>query len=283
MYKLFDIQLQNPISNASGVLCSTRDELDILANSKLGYMVTKSCTLRARLGNSNPRFWMNNDISINSMGLPNNGYQYYIDWIRDNYKKKPILLSIANINNDDTSIILDNIYGLDYIYLPEINVSCTNIMGKSQLAYDFNRLNEFLIKIVDNRYYNKPFGLKLPPYFDPIHIEEISKIIEHHHMIKYITCCNSIGNTLILDEDKNPVIRPKSGLGGLGGKYMKPIGLSNVYQFKKRLPNIDIIGCGGISDQNDIDEYISVGSSCIQIGTALWRDGIKLLDNLKYE
>ena len=280
MFKLYDIKLSNPLSNASGVLCYSYNDLNTMLNSNSAFMITKSCTLYPRDGNEEPRFWSNNEISINSMGLPNMGFRYYMNWIKDNYHKKPIILSIANINNNETSRLLNMIYSLDYIHLPEINVSCPNIVGKPQLAYDMDSLNYFLSKIMTIYYANKPYGLKLPPFFDPVHIEQISLIIEKYPMIKYITCCNSVGNTLILNENNQPVIKPKDGLGGLGGTYMKPIGLSNVYQFKKRLPNIDIIGCGGIQTKKDVEEYLSVGASCVQIGTALWNDGIGIFDKL---
>ena len=279
MAKLFNLKLANHISNASGVLSYSYADLNKMPNSNSGFMITKSCTYKSRSGNEEPRFWSNNNISINSMGLPNYGFRYYLRWIKDNYKKKPIILSIANIDNFETSLILLSIYNLDYIYLPEINVSCPNIKDKPQLAYDFIALDNFLLNTM-SKYYNKPYGLKLPPFFDPIHIKEVSNIIKKYPMIKYITCCNSIGNALILDNNNNPVIKPKNGLGGLGGVYMKPIGLSNVYQFKKELPDIDIIGCGGIQTKKDVEEYLSIGASCIQIGTELWNKGPFVIDSL---
>tara|TARA_B100000497_G_scaffold128064_1_gene172944 strand:+ start:1841 stop:2860 length:1020 start_codon:yes stop_codon:yes gene_type:complete len=283
MYKLFNIPLKNPIGNAAGVLCYNHRDLNTMLHSNSGFIVTKSCTLNRRLGNATPRFWANNEISINSMGLPNKGLNYYLSWIRKNGYKKPTILSIANIDNDQTTKILERIYPLDYIHLPEINVSCPNIIGKPQLAYDFEGLHDFLFFNMSKNY-NKPYGLKLPPFFDPIHIEKLTEIIALFPMIKYITCCNSIGNTLILDKNKNPVIKPKNGLGGLGGTFMKPIGLANVYGFKKMFKeksiDIDIIGCGGIMNKVDVEEYISVGASCVQVGTSLWNSGPKLIDTL---
>ena len=275
---LSQLNITCPIGNASGVNCYTHDDLDDLVKSDCGFIVSKSATLHSRSGNSEPRFWCNDKISLNSMGLPNYGINYYTDWIKHNYNKKPTLLSIANVNNDETIQMIQKIYPMDYINYPEVNVSCPNIIGKPQLAYDFEALNTFLSTVMDG--YSKPYGLKLPPFFDPIHIEMISSIIEKHNNIKYITCCNSIGNALVL-ENNAPVILPKNGLGGLGGEYLLPIGLSNVYQFKKRLQNLDVIGCGGISTKEHISQYMTVGSSLVQIGTALWQKGTGIFSDLK--
>lgn len=283
MYRIGNISIKNPIGNAAGVMCYNYGELNQMMRSKSGFIVTKSATLNRRDGNIKPRFWSDNDISLNSMGLPNKGLKYYLKWIKSNYKKKPIILSIANICNDESTKIFEKINTLDYISHPEINVSCPNIIGKPQMGYNPEELYKFLFFIVEN-YYNKPYGLKLPPYFDPIHIKEISQVVDSFPNLKYITCSNSIGNTLILDKNMKPLIKPKDGLGGLGGKYMKPIGLANVKSFKKifikKNIDIDIIGCGGIMNKNDVNEYISVGASCVQVGTSLWNRGPKIINEL---
>ena len=40
----------------------------------------KSCTVDIRQGNENPIYWDNQDnLSINSSGLPNLGFKFYID------------------------------------------------------------------------------------------------------------------------------------------------------------------------------------------------------------
>ena len=66
------------------------------------------------------------------------------------------------------------------------------------------------------------------------------------------------------------------GIGGIGGKYIKPTGLSNVYnfyqEFKKRNLDIKIIGCGGIENGVDAFEYILCGADALQIGTQFYKE-----------
>ena len=275
--------LHNPISNAAGVFGTHTDELDKMFRTHSGLMVTKSATLGSRIGNKSPAYWENSQISVNSMGLPNNGIEYYVDYIRDLPKGKPCILSIANIDNEQTTDILQYINELDYIKYPEINVSCPNIEGTEQLAYDYEGLEYFLTNIMDKNY-TKPYGLKLPPYFDPVHIDLVSDIIESHPNIVFLTCINSVGNVLHIDIDtESSVIIPKSGLGGLGGDYILPIALSNVYQFKKRLPHIDIIGCGGIRSGEDVFKHILVGATFVQIGTHLNQKGLGSIERIVEE
>ena len=55
--------------------------------------------------------------------------------------------------------------------------------------------------------------------------------------------------------------------GGLSGKCIKPIALSFINRISK-VVNIPIIGMGGIYTLNDVFEFLSVGASAIEVGTA---------------
>ena len=47
----------------------------------------------------------------------------------------------------------------------------------------------------------KPLGVKLPPYFDFVHFEQMAKIL-NKHKVRFVSCINSVGNTLIIDSDE---------------------------------------------------------------------------------
>jgi dihydroorotate dehydrogenase (NAD+) catalytic subunit len=63
--------------------------------------------------------------------------------------------------------------------------------------------------------------------------------------------------------------RPELGniIGGLSGPAIKPIALRMVWEVGQAV-NIPIIGMGGIMNAEDAIEFILVGASAIQIGTA---------------
>ena len=81
-------------------------------------------------------------------------------------------------------------------------------------------------------------------------------------------------------------IRPKDGCGGIGGTYLKPTGLSNVWNFykvfKKLNSDIKIIGCGGIKSGVDAYEYILCGAYMVQVGTEFYKD-TKCLNRIQIE
>ena len=110
-----------------------------------------------------------------------------------------------------------------------------NVIGKPQVGYSIEDMELYINQCSES--YNGTLGLKLPPYFDIIHFEQVAELIKKYKSIKFITCCNSLGNGLIVDyKQETSVIYPKDGLGGIGGKYIKPTSLANVWKFHKLLP-----------------------------------------------
>ena len=125
-------------------------------------------------------------------------------------------------------------------------------------------------------------GLKLPPYFDMVHFNNMATILDEFKP-SYITCINSLGNGFVFDEDYKPSIKPKGGFGGVGGSIIKPFGLSNVRKFHELLPNLDIIGCGGVTCGKDVYEYQLCGAKLVQVGTQLVKEGPKCFDRIMSE
>ncbi|MGY5219751.1 dihydroorotate oxidase [Enterococcus hirae] len=280
----FNHTFANPFMNASGVHCMTTTELVELEQSNAGAFITKSCTLNERAGNPEPRYFDVPLGSINSMGLPNRGFDYYLDYAL-NYEKQqtqPLFFSIAGMSAAENLEMLTMIEKSDFQGITELNLSCPNVPGKPQLAYDFE-VTEDLLQQVFARF-TKPLGIKLPPYFDLAHFDQMAEIL-NQFPLTYVNSINSIGNGLYIDPQKEAVvIKPKEGFGGLGGEYVKPTALANVRAFYTRLkPEIKIIGTGGIRNGQDAFEHLLCGATMLQIGTELHKEGPKIFDRITKE
>lgn len=275
------IALATPICNASGVMCTTDEQLSQLAfDPTIGGIFTKSCTIEKRVGNPYPRYFAAtaSSPSINSMGLPNAGIDYYIESAKRFGHIKPVFLSVAGLTLQENMDIIKRIDENDNSMISgiELNLSCPNVPGKPQIAYDFDAIDETLRRVFEIHHSSKlPLGVKLPPYFDPIHFEHVADLLKQHP-VKWVTCINSVGNGLVIDPiHETTVIFPKSGLGGLGGAAIKATALANVYAFRRLLPfGIDVIGCGGITRGMDIFEHILCGAQAVQIGTLMQDQGL---------
>lgn len=269
--------------NASGVHCMSINDLEEMANSSAGSFITKSATSLERAGNPEPRYFSVPLGSINSMGLPNRGIDYYLDYVLKRQTafpdKNPAFFSVAGMSVEENMQLLKKIQESDFQGVTELNLSCPNVPGKPQVAYDFELTEEILTKVF--KFFKKPLGVKLPPYFDIAHFDTIADVL-NKFPLAYVNCINSIGNGLYIDvEQESVVIKPKNGFGGIGGDYVKPTALANVRAFYTRLnPSIKIIGTGGIKTGQDAFEHLLCGASMLQVGTELHKEGVKIFDRL---
>ncbi|WP_270322503.1 dihydroorotate oxidase [Lactococcus petauri] len=271
----------NPFMNASGVHCMTIEDLQELEKSDAGAYITKSCTLEKREGNPSPRYVDLALGSINSMGLPNLGFDYYLDYVLEVQRNqdKPTFFSIAGMSPEENLEMLVRIQKSAFSGITELNLSCPNVPGKPQLAYDFQATEQLLEKVF--AFFKKPLGVKLPPYFDLAHFDQMADIL-NKFPLTYVNSVNSVGNALYIDtEEESVVIKPKNGFGGLGGQYIKPTALANVRAFYTRLkPEIQIIGTGGIETGQDAFEHLLCGASMLQIGTTLHKEGPEIFPRI---
>ncbi len=275
--------LDTCIYNASGPLCSTSDELHAIGKSAAGAILSKSATLEERQGNPSPRYVDTKWGSINSMGLPNQGYELYANLSNElNIYGKPYFMSVSGMSFDENVTIIKNLADFEHISAIELNLSCPNVPGKPQAGYDFEQSRALLGAVFAVA--TKPIGVKLPPYFDMPHFEMMANVLRDFP-IAFATCINSIGNGLVIDtSSQSVVIKPKHGFGGIGGDFIKPTALANVRKFYTLLDkNVAIIGCGGIKNGMDAFEHILCGASAVQIGTHFMREGTPCFKTIENE
>ncbi len=284
--KLWNVSFPWVVYNSSGPRCTTLDELKALWNSESSAILMKSCSPLPRDGNPEPRYKEVELGSINSIGLANHGYKKYLEYaaeLKSEFPDKPISVSIVGFCPEDFIELVEAFQNDENVDILEINLSCPNVVWKPQIAYDFEASDELLSKIFAVPG-SKPIGFKLPPYFDPVHTEMMANILKKYP-VNFITCINSVGNTLIIDpETESPLIAPKWWLGWLGGDYVKPVALANVRMFYKLLgESVTIIGCGGIKSGVDVFEHLLAWASLVQLGTVLWKEDVACFERINKE
>lgn len=278
-----DRAFANPLMNASGVWCYDDVQLGELHRSAAGAYVTKSCTLEPRAGNPEPRYKATPYGSINSMGLPNLGYPYYLDYAKQHdYAQKPLFMSVAGLSLNDNLAMVQAIRAANTGAILELNLSCPNVPGKPQIAYDFEAMDAMLKAV--SAVVDEPFGVKMPPYFDIVHFDMAAEILNRYPKVAFVTCINSIGNGLVIDTDSETVvIKPKDGFGGIGGDYVLPTALANVNAFFRRCPDKKVIGCGGVKTGAEVFQHLLAGAALVQVGTLLQEEGPAVFARLETE
>ncbi len=284
--QLWNVTFPDIIYNSSGPRCTTPKELEALGNSKSSAIMMKSCSLLPREGNPEPRYREVELGSINSIGLANHGYKKYIEYaaeLKKEFPEKPIVASLVGFSQQDFIDLVTVFQQVPDVDILEVNLSCPNVVWKPQIAYDFETSDELLEKIFQIPW-DKVIGFKLPPYFDPVHTQAMADVLKKYPA-HFITCVNSVGNTLIIDpETEAPLIKPKWWLGGLWWDYIKPVALANVRMFYKLLGDrMQIIGCGGIKNGVDVFEHLLAGASMVQLGTVLWKEWVDCFERINTE
>lgn len=278
------VKLETCVLNTSGPKDETLPLLEIIGKSKSSAITMKSCTLEPRVGNPEPRYAnLPNKSSINSMGLPNLGYKEYVKFskiLKKKYKK-PVIASICGMTLED-NIIMFEAFNKSDADIIEFNPGSPNTIGKPIVGYDFKEMDRQLKEAT--KICKKPLGVKLPPYFDFVHYEAMAKVLRKYP-IDFVTCINSIGNGLIINpRTEKPIIKPKGGFGGIGGRMIKPTALANVRKFYELLGNkVKIIGVGGVMSGIDAFEFILAGASAVQLGTVYMQEGPKCFSRIQRE
>jgi dihydroorotate dehydrogenase (fumarate) len=219
------------------------------------------------------------------MGLPNLWYKTYIEFseiLKEKYNK-PVFTSVSGMCMWDFPKMVEEFQNNSKVDFIEVNLSCPNVIWKPQIAYDFEA-TENILCLVENLW-DKPIGLKLPPYFDPIHTNQVAEIIAKHPKIKFLTCINSVGNTLFINPEKEEVvIKPKGGFGWLWWEYVKPIALANVRAFYKLLwDSVKIIWVGGIYSWRDVFEFLLAWASLVQLWTSFAQQWAWIFERINWE
>lgn len=259
------VEFQNPILVASGTYGYGSEAKDFCDISGLGGIVTKSVSWKPRPGNYPRRIVETPSGMLNSIGLANVGVHAFVEEklpYLENFNTK-IIANIAASSTEEYCNVLQHIEANASKNLAgyEINVSCPNVKdGGLSFGTNVSRVEE-LTKAL------RPLTAKLL----------IIKLTPNVTSVApFAAACESAGadaisliNTVLgMSVDIHTRMpRISTVTGGLSGPAIKPIALAKVYEARKAC-SIPIIGIGGITSASDVMEFLIVGASLVQIGTA---------------
>ncbi|MDD5492938.1 MAG: dihydroorotate dehydrogenase [bacterium] len=265
--KIGSLKFKNPVMVASGTFGYGEEYAQLIDLNELGAIVTKSITLKPRLGNPQPRLWETQGGLLNSIGLQNVGLATFIDEKLPYLQKYDtrIIVSIAGESVAEYCQLAQALKKETFDAL-EVNISCPNVKHtkKGLFAQDKDLSYEIIKKVA--RYSHKPVIAKLTPNITDIGI--IAKACERAGA-EAIALVNTFNAMAIDLKTKKPVF--KNIVAGLCGPAIKPQALYKVYEVKRAV-KIPIIGMGGIMDVNDALEFIITGASAIAVGVGNFVD-----------
>lgn len=256
--KIGKINFKNPVLAASGTFGYGQEVKDFFDINKLGGFITKTITLKPKVGNKPPRIYDLGYGVINSIGLENPGieafklkYTKFFTSLKTNVIVSIYGQSLSEWKQLVRSLDSQNVAGF------ELNFSCPNIKGKilstdkkqaQQVVGELKKITKKLI-IAKLSY---SLGLK-----DMVMSLEKAKV-------DAVTLINTLP-AMAVDKNSKPVLG--NIVGGLSGPCIKPVAFRAVYEVASCV-KVPIIGCGGIMNCDDVLDFLKAGAWAVQIGTA---------------
>ncbi|HUI31896.1 MAG TPA: dihydroorotate dehydrogenase [Candidatus Acidoferrales bacterium] len=263
--KIGNLELKNPLMTASGT-CGYGDELNQYFDiSTLGAVVTKSLTLRPKIGNEPQRITEVPSGMINSIGLANIGIEKFIGEKLPRLRKSGavIIANIAAKRVEDYVSLAEQLSVFDDIKGLELNLSCPNVKeGGIEFGTD-RRILASIVKQV-RKVFPRTMIVKLTP-----NVTRISDFAEASEAegADAVTVANTYVGMAIDIYKRAPKIHTVTG--GYSGPAIKPLTLAKVFHVYNAV-KIPIIASGGIFVWQDVIEYLLAGAAAVEVGTVLF-------------
>jgi dihydroorotate dehydrogenase (NAD+) catalytic subunit len=255
-----------PIFTASGCASSGKELAQFFPLNEIGAVVTKSVMNKPRYGRPTPRMAETPSGMLNSIGLQGPGIDAFlakdIPWLVE--QKSRVIVSIAGETVEEYATLARKVRSVAGISALEVNISCPNVENRGLVfACDpeaSRRVIDGVRKTIGGEI---PIIAKLSP--DVTNLPAIAQGV-----VEAGADCLALINTVLGMVINLDSMRPHLGgkTGGLSGPAIKPVAVRAIYQVHSALPQVPILGMGGVASGRDALELILAGASGVSVGTA---------------
>jgi dihydroorotate dehydrogenase (NAD+) catalytic subunit len=262
------LRFQNPILAAGGTFGYGVEFSHLVDLNRLGGLVTKGISREPIEGAPAPRLYETPSGMLNAIGLQNVGVAAFL---RD---KLPVLRKynthlVVNVFGyclEEYVEVIRHLEDVEGISAYELNISCPNVKkGGMQFGSDPGLVEE-VVGAARKAAERRPLWVKLSPLVTDIALIARAAELAGAHAV---TVANTYPAMAVdVSTGKSLLGCPT---GGLSGPAIKPITLRLVWM-ASRAVKIPVIGLGGVETAEDVLEYMAVGASAVQVGTASFAD-----------
>lgn len=265
---LAGVAFGNPVFTASGCAAAGQELNQFFDVTRLGAVVTKSIMTLPRSGRGTPRMAETPSGMLNSIGLQGPGVDAFLErdlsWLADRGARA--VVSIAGGSVEEYAVLAQRLRGRPGLTMIEVNISCPNVEDRGQVFACDPAAASAVVDAV-RRHSVVPVFAKLSP--DVTDITEIAR-----------ACVDagadglSVINTLLgMAIDTTTMLPVLGGVtGGLSGPAIRPVAVRCVWQVHRALPDVPILGMGGIRTGLDALEFVLAGASAVSVGTTIFGD-----------
>lgn len=266
------VQLEHPILTASGTAGHGSELNEYMPLQNLGGVVVKSLAAFEWPGNAAPRLHPTPLGMLNSVGLQGHGVAHWIvnDLPQLIAVNANVVVSIWGRSVDEFGEAAQMLSEVaDKICAVEINLSCPNISAGKDSHKMFAHDAELTAEVIRaSACCGAPMWAKLSANTD--RLVEIASSAQSAGA-DAVTLANTMLG-MVLDVETGLSVLGSGGGGGLSGRAIHPIAVRAVFEVAAALPQLAIVGVGGVTNGLEAAEFILAGASAVQVGTTTFAE-----------
>ncbi len=258
------MHLANPVMSAAGTSGHGAELQEYMDLSELGCIVVKSLAHFSWEGNPSPRIVGAGPGMLNSVGLQGPGIdrwkrEFLPDLVSSGAK---VMVSVWGRTVEDFAVARASLEDVpDSVIGIEVNVSCPNIEDRSNMFAHSAAATREVMKQFQG--FSRPFFAKLSPNTHQL-IEIAESAMEAG--ATGLTLINTVMGMRIDTRTRKPLLGAIRG--GLSGVGVHPVAVRAIYDVREAIPDVPIIGVGGVSTGLEAIELILAGAGAVEVGTA---------------
>ena len=262
------LRLANPILTASGTFGYGLEFAHLVDLNQLGGLVTKGISLEPIEGAPAPRLSETPSGMLNAVGLQNVGVQAFVADKLPLLRKynTSVIVNVFGYCLEDYVEVIRRLEDAEGIAAYELNISCPNVKKGGMQFGSSPALVEEVVGAARKAAAKRPLWVKLMPLVTDIGL--IGRAAESAGA-DALTVANTYPAMAV--DSKTGKSKLGNLTGGLSGPAIKPITLRLVWETRK-VVKIPVVGLGGIESVEDVLEYLAVGATAVQVGTASFAD-----------
>jgi dihydroorotate dehydrogenase (NAD+) catalytic subunit len=264
------VELPNPVMTASGTAGHGAELAAYFDLSAIGAVVVKSLSAEPWAGNPAPRVHETDGGMLNSVGLQNPGVEAWLEHELPALRRAGarVVASIWGFTVEayDKAAAMLAAAGDDVLAV-EVNVSCPNIEDRRRMfAHSCTATREV---VEATAACGRPRWAKLSP-----NVTDVTEIAAaaRDGGAEAVTLVNTVMGMAVDPVRRTYRLGSGPGGGGLSGPAIRPVAVRAIHDVHQALPDLPIVGVGGVSTAAHAVELLLAGASAVQVGTATFRD-----------
>jgi dihydroorotate dehydrogenase (NAD+) catalytic subunit len=220
---------------------------------------------------------------LNSIGLQGPGIDAFCDrdlpWLVEHGARA--VVSIAGGSIDEYATLARRLADAPGVSMLEVNISCPNVESRGQVfACDPSASAAVVHAVRRVTPASVPVFAKLSP--DVTDIVAIARSCVDAGA-DGLSMINTLLGMVIDTKSMRPALAGVTG--GLSGPAIRPVAVRCVWQVHQAMPDVPILGMGGIRTGVDALEFLLAGASAVSVGTTVFNDPqapVRILSELRH-